>query len=141
MIQKVAVYCMLIYENKILLLERKEPNVFEFPGGGIEFGEHPKQAILREIEEETGIKISPQNLKLLCVSSCVYPSGKEQQIVILYYSRLSEKPEIKLSAEHLDYKWIKGNELEKFKNLALSVKSCLNEIKKIFLSFLFLDEG
>ncbi len=130
--QKAAVYCAVVCGEEILLLERKEPKVLEFPGGGIEFGERPKEAVIRELREETGIKAGEEGVNLLCVSSCVYPNEKIQQIVILYSLELSEKPEIKISGEHKGYRWIKLSEIEKIPDLALSVKACLDEIKRKF---------
>jgi mutator protein MutT len=47
-------------DNKVLLIQRNEPEAahihgkWHFPGGGIEFGEDPADAVLREITEEVG---------------------------------------------------------------------------------------
>lgn len=52
--------------NKVLLVRRNEPrathahNKWSFPGGGMKFGEHPKDAVIREVKEEIGL-----NIKLL----------------------------------------------------------------------------
>ncbi|MCM8820232.1 MAG: NUDIX domain-containing protein [Candidatus Omnitrophica bacterium] len=54
------------YKGKILLSQRKRNDHFallwEFPGGGIEKNEKPNQAIKREIQEELGLIVEPQNL-------------------------------------------------------------------------------
>ncbi len=128
--QKITVYCAVICGEEILLLERREPRVMEFPGGRIEFGEKPKEAAIRELKEETGIKVREESVGILCVSSTVYPEGKTQQIVILYSLELPEKPEIKISDEHRGYRWVRLSEIERIPNLALSVRACLNEIKR-----------
>ncbi len=124
---------MVVHRNKILVLRRKEPDVWEFPGGNIEFGEHPKIAAVRELEEETGIKAEPENLKLLCVSSCVYPDGRTQQIQVLYVCKLKKAPEKIELREHIDYKWVSLGELQNFSPIALSVSTCMNDIQKYFL--------
>ena len=49
-------------DGRYLLLQRKDPNPmwdrkWEFPGGKIEIGEDSKDAIHREVLEETGLKV------------------------------------------------------------------------------------
>ncbi len=124
---------MVVHRNKILVLRRKDPDVWEFPGGNIEFGEHPKIAAVRELEEETGIKVEPENLKLLCVSSCLYPDGRTQQIQVLYVCELKKAQEKIELKEHIDYKWVSLEELQNVSPIALSVKACMNDIKRYFL--------
>jgi len=51
--------------SKILLIKRKKPNYndnneyYVFPGGHLDEGEHEKEAVVREVFEETGINIAP----------------------------------------------------------------------------------
>ena len=60
-----AVRCYLIKDNKVVVTKYKEGNekagYYEIPGGKIEEGETPEQTAIREMKEETGIKI--RNLK------------------------------------------------------------------------------
>ena len=42
----------------ILLIKRRDVPVWVLPGGGIEKGETPEQAVLRELEEETGYRVA-----------------------------------------------------------------------------------
>ncbi len=44
--------CVLIKENKILLLNRIKTGWYELPGGKIEDNETPEQTAVREIKEE-----------------------------------------------------------------------------------------
>ncbi len=43
--------------EKVLLIKRRDVPVWALPGGGIEKGESPNMAALREVEEETGFQI------------------------------------------------------------------------------------
>ena len=48
-----------------VLLSRLAPSISEdelwtLPGGGIEFGEHPDDAVVREVHEETGLELRPR---------------------------------------------------------------------------------
>ena len=45
-----------IKENKVLMIRAKNKNSWGVPSGGIEVGETPQQACLRELWEETGFK-------------------------------------------------------------------------------------
>ena len=49
----------LIEENKLALIERHRAgrHYFAFPGGGVDEGESPQQAAIREAEEELGIVV------------------------------------------------------------------------------------
>lgn len=57
---KQVVAALIIRENKILICQRTRhqtmPLKWEFPGGKIEAGERPEEALRRELEEELGIR-------------------------------------------------------------------------------------
>jgi len=50
----------LIEDNKVALIERHRAGLdyFVFPGGGVDQGESPEQAAIREAMEELGIEVS-----------------------------------------------------------------------------------
>lgn len=58
----------IIRGQKILLVKRnREPykNTWMFPAGFIDFGEHPQETLVREVKEETGLKV--KSIKLFKV--------------------------------------------------------------------------
>ena len=65
MIVRKAVRCYLIKDDKVLVTKYKEGNkkseYYDIPGGKIEEGENSEQTAIREMKEETGVKV--RNLK------------------------------------------------------------------------------
>ena len=57
---KQAVFGIIFSEDKtkILLIQRRDIPVWVLPGGGIEAGETKESAVVREMEEETGLTVS-----------------------------------------------------------------------------------
>lgn len=43
--------------KSVLLVKRRDVPVWVLPGGGIESGETPEQAVIREVWEETGLRV------------------------------------------------------------------------------------
>ncbi|HTE22145.1 MAG TPA: NUDIX domain-containing protein [Candidatus Limnocylindria bacterium] len=81
-----AAYAIVIQNDKILLT--RQHGVFHLPGGGVEFGEMPDEAVVREAREETGAVIA--NPKLVgCISGFfTWYDGKKDthvQSILLYY--------------------------------------------------------
>jgi 8-oxo-dGTP pyrophosphatase MutT (NUDIX family) len=67
--------------NKIILGKRSpssnNPNQWNFFGGHVDKGESPKDAAVRELEEETGFKIDPSSLKQIAeIGTATYFSAK-----------------------------------------------------------------
>ena len=57
-------------QNRILLAHRTDKDMWNLPGGGIEHGEAPWEAVIREIKEETGLQA--EVIKLVGVYSKDY---------------------------------------------------------------------
>ncbi|MDO8554314.1 MAG: NUDIX hydrolase [Candidatus Micrarchaeota archaeon] len=112
------VYLVLLNNSEILLLKRHN-DIWEFPGGGVEYGEHPEVSTKRECVEECGIKVD--SVELIGVTSATYKKeGKEKQsIYIVYKSNVTGK-EFKISGEHADAKWVAFSEL---KNMSLGLNA------------------
>lgn len=96
-------------QDKVLCVQRPEGKnlalKWEFPGGKIEKGEAPKEALIRELNEEMGCKI--EVLDEITTTIYEYDFGVVE--LSTYYSRISEG-EINLY-EHVDMKWMKREEI------------------------------
>ena len=55
-------------EDRNILLVKSTYNRFHpwgLPGGGLEYGEHPEEAVIREVWEETGLRVCVERLLLI----------------------------------------------------------------------------
>lgn len=115
------------HDGKILVLRRKN-GFWEFPGGGVEFGEHPEKTAARETEEETGLPAS--NLLLLGVTSAVYQKdGREKHSVYIVYKGGVSGDQFRLGPEHEEGRWITKGELE-FVKLAFNAQPVPDFLKE-----------
>ena len=53
----------IIVNNKIAMIHSLKYDYFKFPGGGIESGENPIDAMIRETREESGLVVKPETIK------------------------------------------------------------------------------
>jgi mutator protein MutT len=49
-------------QSRVLLSHRTDRDMWNLPGGRVEAGEHPWEAVLREVEEETGLRVEVERL-------------------------------------------------------------------------------
>ena len=49
-------------DGKILVMHSRKYNYYKFPGGGIEQGETPEEALVREVREESGYIVKPETI-------------------------------------------------------------------------------
>lgn len=75
--QRLSSLCYLERQGQILLLQRnKEPfsSFWTAPGGKLEMGEDPRQTIIREIREETGLTLINPCLQMINSETGVDPN-------------------------------------------------------------------
>jgi len=76
-----------IIRDRKLLVERSEGKKFFIaPGGSIEAGETPKQALVRELMEEFGIKVTESNLEEFGIFTAEAANHPGQQVVMEIFS-------------------------------------------------------
>lgn len=121
--QLVIVTALIEREGKILITRRHDPEViqwhqrWEFPGGKIEAGETPLQALHREIKEETQLEVHSE--KLLGVHTHLWhtPKGVQQTFIILYHCQYATGEVILDPEENDQFCWETPEDILKRKNL------------------------
>ena len=104
-IQELNVYIVIKNKDRMLLLRRKD-GFWEFPGGGVDWGEDPENSAVREVKEETGIEIR-KPLQFLGITSAVYEKeGNEKHSVYLVYAAETDQEQVNLTGEHDEHRWL-----------------------------------
>ncbi|RLI15252.1 MAG: hypothetical protein DRO43_01740 [Candidatus Hecatellales archaeon] len=115
---KVGVGGLVIDKDKLLLIKRAyEPSsgLWSIPGGLLEVGEELEEAVAREIEEETGIKVEVK--ELLGVFNFVIrdEAGKvKYHYVLIDFLAKPVGGKLRPSRETLDARWVSLKDIEKY---------------------------
>lgn len=111
-----VVACALVdADRRVLIAQRREEaamgGLWEFPGGKIEVGETPEQALIRELEEELGISTKTACLAPLTFASHSYDNF--HLLMPLYVCRKWQGQPQPL--EHQALKWVRPQNMRDFK--------------------------
>lgn len=116
-----GVYGVIIKNNELLLIQKaRGPHTgkWDLPGGTIEFGEKPDEALQREIEEETGVTGISGKIRSAISYTLIYPYTANQleelhHIGIIYdVELLDNRYELRTSGQDsLGARWIALDEL------------------------------
>ena len=104
--------CALIDPDGRVLIAQRPPGkvmagLWEFPGGKIEPGERPEEALIRELREELGVTVQEACLAPFTFASHAYPEF--QLLMPLYVCRRWEGTPS--ANEHTAIKWVRPKDL------------------------------
>ena len=98
-------------DGRILMAKRPEgktlSGLWEFPGGKVEQGERPEEALIRELKEELGINVEHSCLAPLTFASHTYPDF--HLLMPLYVCRRWKG--IPQALEGQELKWVRAKDL------------------------------
>ena len=116
---RIGVACAIFDGKRLLLEKRADCGFWGLIGGSLEIGETIEECALREVFEETGLKLKKENLKLFSIYSdpndgriLQYPDNRLQLIDVVFLYKFSVK-NIKISSESIEISLFKLNEIPK----------------------------
>lgn len=105
-------------KGKLLLEKRRDSDLWGLVGGGVKNYETEEQALIREIYEELGLRISKDRLKKLGVYGepgriAAYCDGSIWRMVIVVFGlELEAEPQMTISAESRELRFFSKEELQ-----------------------------
>ena len=124
--------------DAVLMIKRaSEPDkgLWSIPGGMVEYGETCEEATIREVNEETSLKIKLDKI-LKIINKIIYSSEKiKYHFIIVDYLAKDYIGTIRASDDALEASWIKYKDLNKY-SIVPSVKNLFKIIPKMY-SFVF----
>jgi mutator protein MutT len=110
MVQKIAVIALIERDGSYLFITQDKPGgaypgTLHTPGGRLEIGEDPLEAIRREVLEETGIEIEDVHQVDFDSDTMVY-KGEETQWIYLRYSAKYASGTPKAADDAKELRWI-----------------------------------
>jgi len=122
--------------NRILLLQRTiddshNAGLWEFPGGKIDADEEPKDGLVREVFEETGLIVSTSS-SIAHVETELIRSGKYEGrlYVALFYAAQRLGGDLTLSEEHINAQWEEPKLATRY-DLTLTSRRALTSLREI----------
>lgn len=107
---------------------RNESGRWEFPGGGVEFGETLEHALMREVREEYGLEIEVQ--ELIDVVNHLIPAEKQHWVSPTFLCRVkSGAPSIREPHKCDEIGWFTLDNIPE-EQLSLASKKSLESLRK-----------
>jgi len=131
-IQQISVKALFKRDDTVLLV--KDPKgVWELPGGRIDFGETPQEALKRELAEELGWYDVTIGKPIDTFSFTVSKDGTNYQFIVIVFTCSSQEDKIvpheDYGHEHTETRWVPVDEVagldmrEGYKNMIESLAS------------------
>mgnify|MGYP002072101269 CR=1 FL=1 len=106
-------------DGNILLLKRstsdvRRPNQWDFPGGHVDDGEQPAEAVIREIKEESGLEATMKRLVFAKTEVVIWEEDAlhkhKTNATWQYFICFTKDKNVVVSHEHSEYRWVSLSE-------------------------------
>ena len=102
-------------KGEILLAQRPKGKTledhWEFPGGKLEDGEQPEQALARELHEELGIEVAVEHMRPITFLSHPYPEYDFHLMMPTWLIDTWKGEPTNQPGEHQAIKWVHPNDM------------------------------
>lgn len=104
----------IVYKDGKVFMVKDERSNWELPGGRIDFGEQPEEALRREFLEELEV----EDVKVRdIIHTWAFESekdGEKYHFILLFFECDADLSKVNISNEHQEYKWVNLNEIDQY---------------------------
>ena len=135
--QKIVVEGLLVHEGKDLVVRRSANESFlaghyEVPGGKVDFGEDPSDALKREFKEEVNLDI--QVGEPFTTYAYTTKNGTRHTVSIVFHVEIADRlDKLQLSSAHDNHRWIDAttiDDIEMTPEMRENIKKGLRLVQK-----------
>ena len=113
-------------EGELLLVKNSYRRVYTLPGGYVKIGESPKAAAIRELEEEVGLKVYPNQLKHAL--QCTFTASYKRETVDIFDMTLEKDTSLAIDNREVVWAGFMPPEKALSKKLSLPAKQYLDAL-------------
>ena len=126
----VGVGAVILEKGKILLIKRgSEPNkgLWSIPGGPVRIGETLREALRREVREETGLEVEVNELAFVADEILEFEGARYHYVIVDFFANI-KGGELKPGSDAVDARWFNLQEMEK-EDVVDFVRKIAEEVK------------
>lgn len=126
---KTRTYAVIEHNERVLIVKNWiGSGVWSLPGGGGQAGETEEDTLVREVHEETGIKVDKKQLKVILKGVHNREFGKKR--FAIFHVKQTTRPNIVInSLEIVEHRWIEKRELSNLHPASYELKRVAEEYK------------
>lgn len=115
--------------DKVLML-KDHKGIWELPGGRVDFGENPKNALEREIAEELGINNAEIGDVIDVWDFSSVNGNNHYHFILIVYECLVDINDIRISDEHIETAWVSLTDIDNLE-MRSGYKNSLNKFERL----------
>lgn len=116
--------CVLEHDGEVLVLWQPHRRGWSLPGGFMDKGEEPADAVRREVMEEVGLRIDPGDPVTVRVDA------QGQGIDVIFRVVLDQRPDLALATEARKAQWVVPGELREADRNTLAILGMLDDLAR-----------
>ena len=103
LLAKIGQYALVSNQRgEVLVLERLRSKTWSLPGGRLNVGEECNKAFVREIKEETNLRIS----EFYPYTTNLITDPYQTKYCVYFITKVSNISDLRISPEHSNFKWV-----------------------------------